>query len=173
MPSEGYATIGLKPAILAKLQKITDEYYPGMFVPSALIIMMNEVKRGYYMVDACTIKEDFDGRYTSLTIRSDVKAWLDDNYERYKDEYGRKYKANSFTQFASYFMLNMFESKAKSQNFVLKLKEADFAWLETEYQKRKQEYRTKYSIYTFEQFADVFLKELLDRINEAKRVLTV
>jgi hypothetical protein len=173
VPSQGYATIGLKPAILAKLQKITDEYYPGMFVPSALIIMMNEVKRGYYTVDACTIKEDFAGRYTSLTIRSDVKAWLDENYEKCKDEYGRKYKVNSFTQFASYFMLNMFESKAKSQNFVLKLKEADFAWLEAEYQKRKQEYRTKYSVYTFEQFADAFLKELLDKVNEAKRVLTI
>jgi hypothetical protein len=173
VPSQGYATIGLKPAILTKLEKITDEYYPGMFVPSALIIMMNEVKRGYYTVDACTIKEDFAGRYTSLTIRSDVKAWLDANYEKYKEEYNRKYKANSFTQFASYFMLNMFESKAKSQNFILKLKEADFAWLEAEYQKRKQEYRTKHSVYTFEQFADVFLKELLDRVNEAKRVLTV
>lgn len=173
MPSQGYATIGLKPAILTKLQKITDEYYPGMFVPSALIILMNEVKRGYYMVDACTIKEDFAGHYTSLTIRSDVKSWLDENYEKCKEEYSRKYKATSFTQFASYFMLNMFESKAKSQNFVLKLKEADFAWLEAEYQKRKQEYSTNHSIYTFEQFADVFLKELLDRLNEAKRVLTV
>ncbi|HEX9678239.1 hypothetical protein [Nitrososphaera sp.] len=173
MPSQGYATIGLKPAILTKLQKITDEYYPGMFVPSALIILMNEVKRGYYMVDACTIKEDFAGHYTSLTIRSDVKNWLDENYEKCKEEYSRKYKATSFTQFASYFMLNMFESKAKSQNFVLKLKEADFAWLEAEYQKRKQEYSTNHSIYTFEQFADVFLKELLDRLNEAKRVLTV
>jgi len=173
VPSQGYATIGLKPAILTKLQKITDEYYPGMFVPSALIILMNEVKRGYYMVDACTIKEDFAGHYTSLTIRSDVKNWLDENYEKCKEEYSRKYKATSFTQFASYFMLNMFESKAKSQNFVLKLKEADFAWLEAEYQKRKQEYSTNHSIYTFEQFADVFLKELLDRLNEAKRVLTV
>lgn len=173
MPSQGYATIGLKPAILTKLQKITDEHYPGMFVPSALIIMMNEVKRGYYTVDACTIKEDFAGHYTSLTIRSDVKAWLDENYEKSKEEYSRKYKASSFTQFASYFMLNMFESKAKSQNFVLRLKEADFAWLEAEYQKRKQEYRTEHSVYTFEQFADVFLKELLDRVNEAKKVLTV
>jgi hypothetical protein len=173
VPSQGYATIGLKPAILTKLQKITEEYYPGMFVPSALIILMNEVKRGYYMVDACTIKEDFAGHYTSLTIRSDVKNWLDENYEKCKEEYSRKYKATSFTQFASYFMLNMFESKAKSQNFVLKLKEADFAWLEAEYQKRKQEYSTNHSIYTFEQFADVFLKELLDRLNEAKRVLTV
>jgi hypothetical protein len=173
VPSKGYATIGLKPAILARLQKITDEFYPGMFLPSALIILMNEVKRGYYTVDACNIKEDFGGRYTSLTIRSDVKAWLDENYEKYKDEYNHKYRANSFTQFASYFMLNMFESKAKSQNFILKLKESDYRWLEEEYQKRKQEYRAKYSVFTFEQFADVFLKELLEKMNQAKKVLTV
>ena len=125
MPSQGYATIGLKPAILAKLEKITDESYPGMFIPSALIIMMNEIKRGYYVVDIHNIKEDFGGRYTSLTIRSDVKTWLDENYEKYKDEYNRKYRANSFTQFASYFMLNMFESKVQSQGFVVKLKEAE------------------------------------------------
>ena len=43
MPTEGYATIGLKPAIFAKLQKLTDEYYPGMILPSALIIIMNEI----------------------------------------------------------------------------------------------------------------------------------
>lgn len=173
MPSPGYATIGLKPAILAKLEKITEEHYPGMFIPSALIIMMNEIKRGYYTVDMYSIKEDFGGRYTSLTIRSDVKAWLDENYEKYKEDYARRYHASSFTQFASYFMLNMFESKAKSQNFIIRLKEADFRWLEEEYQKRKQEYRVKYSVFTFEQFADVFLKQLLDRMNEAKRILTL
>lgn len=173
MPSQGYATIGLKPAILTKLQKITDEYYPGMFLPSALIIIMNEVKRGYYIVDTCTIKEDFGGRYTSLTIRSDVKMWLDENFAKYKEVYSQKYRANSFTQFASYFMLNMFESKAKSQSFIVKLKESDFRWLEEEYQKRKQEYRQKYSVLTFEQFTDVFLKQLLDRVSEAKRVLTL
>jgi len=173
VPSQGYATIGLKPAILARLEKITNEHYPGMFIPSALIIMMNEIKRGYYIVDMHNIKEDFGGRYTSLTIRSDVKTWLDENYERYKDEYNRRYRASSFTQFASYFVLNMFESKAKSQNFVVKLKEADFRWLEQEYHARKQEYRAKYSVFTFEQFADVFLKQLLDRVNEAKKALTL
>jgi len=172
VPGHGYATIGLKPAILAKLQKVSDEYYPGMFLPSALIIMMNEIKRGYYIVDMCNIKEDFGGRYTSLTVRSDVKGWIDENYENLKEEYNRKYRASSFTQFASYFILNMFESKTKMQNFVVKIKESDYRWLEEEYQKRKQEYKTRYSIYTFEQFADFFLKELLGRVNEAKKALT-
>jgi hypothetical protein len=172
VPSQGYATIGLKPAILTRLQKDTDEFYPGMFLPSALIIMMNEVKRGFYSVEMHNIKADFSGRYTSLTIRSDVKAWLEENYEKLKDDYDRKYKANSFTLFAGVFMLNMFESKAAAQDNVVRIKEADFRWLAEEYEKRKQEYRAKYGVQSFEQFADVFLKELLEKVNAAKKLLT-
>ena len=62
VPSQGYATIGVKPAILTKLQKSTDEYYPGMFLPSALIIIMNEIKRGYYSIEIHNITVDFSGR---------------------------------------------------------------------------------------------------------------
>jgi hypothetical protein len=174
VPSQGYATIGLKPAILAKLQKDTNEFYPGMFLPSALIIMMNEIKkRGYYSVQMHNINADFSGLYTSLTMRSDVKSWLEENYENLKEEYDIKYKTNSFTQFAGIFMLNIFESKAAAQNNVIRLKEADFRWLAEEYGKRKQEYKAKHGIYTFEQFADVFLKELLDKVNAAKKILTI
>lgn len=173
MPSQGYATIGLKPAILAKLQKDTDEFYPGMFLPSALIIMMNEIKRGYYSVQMHNINADFSGLYTSLTMRSDVKSWLEENYEKLKDEYDTKYKTKSFTQFAGIFSLNMFESKAAAQNNIIRLKEADFRWLVEEYGKKKQEYKAKYGVYTFEQFADVFLKELLDKVNAAKKILTI
>ena len=173
MPSQGYATIGLKPAILAKLQKDTDEFYPGMFLPSALIIMMNEIKRGYYSVEMHNINADFSGVYTSLTIRSDVKYWLEENYENLKEEYDTKYKTNSYTQFAGIFMLNIFESKAAAQNNIIRLKEADFRWLVEEFGKRKQEYKAKYGVYTFEQFADVFLKELLDRLNAAKKILAI
>jgi tRNA(Met) C34 N-acetyltransferase TmcA len=172
VPSKGYATIGLKPAVLSKLQKDTDEFYPGMFLPSALIIMMNEVKRGFYSVEMQNIKADFSGRYTSLTIRSDVKEWLEESYGKLKDDYDRKYKANSFTQFASVFMLNTFESKAAAQGNVIRLKESDFRWLVDEYEKRKLEYKTKHGVQNFEQFADLFLKELLDRVSEARRVLT-
>lgn len=173
MPSQGYATIGLKPAILAKLQKDTDEFYPGMFLPSALIIMMNEIKRGYYSVEMHNINADFSGVYTSLTIRSDVKYWLEENYENLKEEYNTKYKTNSYTQFAGIFMLNIFESKAAAQNNIIRLKEADFRWLVEEFGKRKQEYKAKHGVYTFEQFADVFLKELLDRLNAAKKILAI
>jgi len=173
LPSQGYATIGLKPAILAKLQKDTDEFYPGMFLPSALIIMMNEIKRGYYSVEMHNINADFSGVYTSLTIRSDVKYWLEENYENLKEEYDTKYKTNSYTQFAGIFMLNIFESKAASQNNIIRLKEADFRWLVEEYGKRKHEYKAKHGIYTFDQFADVFLKELLGKVNAAKNILTI
>jgi len=173
LPSVGYATIGLKPAILGKLQKDTDEFYPGMFLPSALIIMMNEIKRGYYSVGMHSIKADFSGVYTSLTIRSDVKTWLEENHKKLNEEYARKYMANSFTQFAGIFMLNTFESKAAAQNNVIKLKEADFRWLVEEYGKRRDEYKSKHGVYTFERFADIFLKDLLDKVNAAKKILTV
>ena len=143
-----------------------------MFLPSALIIMMNEVKRGFYSMEMHNIKADFSGRYTSLTIRYDVKLWLEENYERSKDDYDRKYKANSFTQFAGAYMLNMFESKAAAQDNVIRIKEADFRWLVEEYENRKLEYKAKYSVQSFEQFADVFLKELLEKVNAAKKLLT-
>ncbi|HKC78892.1 MAG TPA: hypothetical protein VKB83_02225 [Nitrosopumilaceae archaeon] len=173
MPSQGYGTIGLKPAIISELQKDADEYYPGMFLPSALIIMMNEIKRKYYTVGMYNIKIDFSGRYTSLTVRSDVKEWFEANYEILKEKYEKKYRANNFTKFASIFMLNMFESKAVSQNNIIKLKEADFTWLISEYNQRKREYETEYGVKTFERFADVFLKDLLERINSAKKILTL
>ena len=70
-------------------------------------------------------------------------------------------------------MLNIFESKAASQNNIIRLKEADFRWLVEEFGKRKQDYKAKHGVYTFEQFADVFLKELLDRLNAAKKILAI
>lgn len=173
MPSQGYGTIGLKPAIISTLQNATDEYYPGMFLPSALIIMMNEIKREYYEVGMHNIKIDFSGRYTSLTVRSDVKIWFEENYKILKEKYEKKYKANNFTKFASIFMLNMFESKAVSQNNMIRLKEADFNWLKSEYSQRKKEYEVKYGVRTFEHFADIFLKEILERINSAKKILSL
>ena len=70
-------------------------------------------------------------------------------------------------------MLNMFESKAVSQNNIIKLKDADFTWLISEYNQRKKEYETEYGVKSFERFADVFLKDLLERINSAKKILTL
>lgn len=173
MPSKGYETIGLKPAILKQLQIETDKYYPGMFVPSALIMMMNEVKRGDYYVKMHNIKIDFSGSYTSLTMRSDVKVWLEENYNNLIDEYAEKYKIRNFTRFVSVFLINMFESKRNSQQYIIKLKESDFRWLEEEYKKRKEEYKLKYNILNFDNFADFFVKELLKKFNAAKEILTI
>jgi hypothetical protein len=173
VPSDGYSTIGLKPAILVKLQEATDRYYPGMFIPSTLIIMMNEIKRGYYQVGMHGIRPDFSGHYTSLTIRSDVKSWLQENYTNLQEHYGRKYGTNSFTQFACVFMLNMLESKAGIQGNTLRIRESDFLWLMDKYNEKKQHYQHKYGTQTFEQFTDVFLREILEKIDAAKRILSV
>lgn len=173
MPSNGYSTIGLKPDMLTKLQKATDDYYPGMFIPSTLIIIMNEIKRGHYSVNMYNVMPDFTGRYTSVTIRSDVKSWLEDNYATLREEYAKKYGINSFTQFACVFMLNILQSKAKIQNYVLKLRESDFLWLIDIYNEKKQHYHHQNGTHTFEEFADVFLKEILEKVNAAKRILTI
>ncbi len=53
-----------------------------MFLPSTLIIIMNEIKRGYYSVESHKIKLDLSGRYNTITIRSDVKEWLVENHEK-------------------------------------------------------------------------------------------
>lgn len=171
MPGQGYSTIGLKPVILEKLHNVTDEYFPGMFLPSTLIIMMNEIKRGYYTVNFHKLKLNLEGNYNSITIRSDVKEWLEENYMAFGEEYQKKYRVKSFAQFLSYFLVNMFQSKAEAQNHVIKLKASDFKWLIEEYKKR-QEILSKNDNQTFDQFAGDFLKELLSKVNEAKKILT-
>lgn len=173
MPTKGYATIGLKPSILNKLQVATDEYYPGMFLPSALIIMMNEIKRGQYSVEEHNLKLDFSGVYTSLTIRLDVKTWLKENYEIHKEEYITRYKLRNFTQFAGIFMINVFESKSKTNRFLIRLKEADFLWLEDEYKKRKENYKKQFGTIDFDKFADIFIKDLFDKLNYARKILSM
>lgn len=172
MPGQGYSTIGLKPSIIKKLHDITDEYFPGMFIPSTLIIMMNEVKRGYFSIDLHDIKVDLDGRYNSITIKSDVKQWLEENYSKFGIEYKKKYNIKSFAQFLSYFLLNMLESKSEAQNHVIKLKAADFKWLIEEYRKRQKSSKEQ-SSQTFESFSNEFLKELLKKVNEAKKILSI
>lgn len=133
---------------------------------------MNEIKHGYYTVDAHNLNLDLMGRYNSITIRSDVKEWLGENYKNFAEEYNQKYRSKSFAQFLSYFLANMFESKAEAQNHVIKLKASDFKWLIAEYKKRHQDKDIQKDTQTFERFADEFLKELLEKVNEAKRVLS-
>jgi hypothetical protein len=172
MPGQGYSTIGLKPVILDKLHNITDEYFPGMFLPSTLIIMMNEIKRGYYTVNTHNLRLNLEGNYNSITIRSDVKVWLEENYSIFEEEYNKKYRVKSFAHFLSYFLMNLFQSKIEAQNHVIKFKASDFKWLIEEYKKQQASLNNKNDNQTFDQFASDFLKELLNRVNEAKKILT-
>ena len=173
MPGKGYSTIGLKPDLLARLHNITNTYYPGMFLPSTLIIMMNEVKRGYYSVNFHNVKLDLSGRYNSITIRLDVDDWLKKNYNELKEKYEQKYHVKCFTTFTSYFLANLFESKLDAQNHVIRLKESDFEWLQKEYVKFKVDSNLQYSIPTFEKFADACLNELFNKIKAAQEILTL
>ena len=133
---------------------------------------MNETKRGVYKVEPYEIRIDLSGRYNSVMVRSDVKEWLEKNYELLKDDYKERYKVENFTQFISYFLINTFESKRDSQKNVIQLNESEFTWLHSEYKKRRKEYVQKYDIRTFERFADMYIKQLLEKVQEAKKILS-
>lgn len=66
-------------------------------------------------------------------------------------------------------MINMFESKTDAHRYIVKLKESDFPWLEQEYARRKEEYRKKFGVNSFEKFADVFIKDIFEKLNSAKK----
>ncbi len=170
MPGKGYSTFGMKPVITTRLQEATDKSYPGMFLPSTLIIIMNEIKRGYYSVESHKIRLDLSGRYNTITIRSDVKEWLLENHEKLGKEYEEKYNVKCFTKFVSYFIINMLESKSDAQNHSISLKESDFDWLQEEYKKQRKSLE---GIASFERFADVYINDLLGKIKAAKEILTL
>ena len=172
MPGKGYSTIGLKPAVTSRLQNLTDTFFPGMFLPSTLIILMNEIQLGHYTVDEHKISLDLSGRYNTLTIRSDVKDWLNANFDLLGKEYERKYNIKCFANFVSYFLTNLFESKFDAQNHIIRLKESDFNWLRDEYGKQRTNKIISRDI-TFERFADSYINEILDRIKQAKKLLTM
>jgi hypothetical protein len=173
MPGKGFSTIGLKSDLIERLQNITNTYYPGMFLPSTLIIMMNEVKRGYYSISFHNIKLYSTGRYNSITIRLDVADWLKENYKELKEKYEQKYHVKCLSVFTSYFLANLFESKLDAQNHAINLKESDFEWLQEEYMKFKSASKQEYQIPTFEKFADVYLNELFKKIKAAQEILTL
>ena len=170
MPGKGYSTVGMKPVITTRLQEATDKSYPGMFLPSTLIIIMNEVKREYYSVESHKIKLDLSGRYNTITIRSDVKEWFVENHEKLGEEYEERYNVKCFTKFVSYFIINMLESKSDAQNHSISLKESDFNWLQEEYKKQKNNLQ---GVSGFERFADIYINDLLGKIKAAKEILTV
>jgi hypothetical protein len=170
MPSKGYATVGLKPSIINRLQDITDKNYPGMFLPSTLIMMMNEVKKGYYSVESHNIKLDLTGHYNTITIRSDIQEWLEKNQEKLGEEYEKKYRAKCFTKFVSYFIVNLLESKYEANNRSINLKESDFIYLQKEYQRHKE---FSHEGLGFEKFVDDYINELFGKIKTSKEILTI
>ena len=172
MPAKGYSTIGMKPSVISKLQDVTDRNYLGMFLPSTLIIMMNEIKAERYQVHSHKLQLDLTGRYNSITVRSDVKEWLQENYKVLSQEYQEKYRITCFTKFVSYFLFNMIESKNDTQNNTLNLKETDFKFLHKEYQKQKKILKNEMKL-NFEQFVDKYISELFSKMEMAKKVLTV
>ena len=173
MPGKGYSTVGMKPAITTRLQEATDMNYPGMFLPSTLIIMMNEVKRGYFTVESHDIKLDLTGHYNTITIRSDVQSWLEENQEKLGEEYEQKYRAKSFTKFVSYFIINMLESKFESHNHSINLNGSHFEWLQEEYLKQKRNPEFSREVPSFERFVDMYINTLFDKIKAAKKILTL
>jgi len=172
MPGKGYSTIGVKPAVMEKLHQITDRNYLGMFLPSTLIIMMNEVKAGRYTIRTRKLRLDLTGRYNTITIRSDIKEWLKSSYEENKEKYLELYNVKCFTKFVSYFIVNMIESKNDLENNALKMNEGDFKWLRDEYKKRRKT-TAKYRTANFEQFVDGFVSEIVEKVRTARQVLTV
>jgi len=173
MPGKGYATVGMKPVIITKLQEITDKSYPGMFLPSTLIIMMNEVKRGYYSIEPHNIRLDLSGRYNTITIRSDVQEWFDENHEKFGEEYEEKYRVKCFTKFVSYFIVNMLESKNDARNNLISLKESNYEWLQEEYRKQTNNVNNPNEIISFERFVDIYVNNLFGKIKAAKEILTL
>lgn len=133
---------------------------------------MNEVQLGYYSVDMHRLSLDLSGRYNTLTIRSDVKQWLNNNFELLGEDYKQKYDVKCFANFLSYFLANLFESKFDSQNHVIRLKESDFEWLQVEY-KKQQKNKIKTKQITFERFADSYVNEILIKIKQARELLTL
>lgn len=173
MPGQGYSTLGLKPSTISLLANVTNAFYPGMFFPSTLIILMNEVKMGRYTVDAHKIVIDLSGRYNTLTIRSDVKEWIDENYELHIKEYEKKYRVKCFSHFISYFLANLFASKFDSQGNVIRLQESDFGWLHTEYENYKVKLNGSSKSTTFDRFADQYINNILSKMRTAKEILSV
>ncbi len=173
MPGRGYSTLGLKPDVLSRLTHVTDVFYPGMFFPSTLIILMNEVKMKRYTVEMHRIKMDMTGRYNTLTIRSDVKEWLDSSYEKYGEEYEQEYRIKCFSHFITYFLSNLFESKFNSQGNVIKLQESDFKWLQDEYRiYRNKDRNNRKNPASFDRFADAYVNEILCKMRMAKEILS-
>lgn len=130
------------------------------------------MKLGYYSLESHKVAVNLSGRYSTLTVRSDVKEWLEENYSLLRAEYEKRYNIKCFAHFVGYFLANLFESKFASQHNVIRLKESDFVWLQNEYQKYCKSIRSRSERMSFERFADFYINELFHKIKTAKEILT-
>lgn len=190
MPGRGYSTLNLKPRILAMLANVTDTFYPGMFFPSTLIMLMNEVKLGRFAVAVHDYKMDLTGRWSTLTIRADIKEWIEQNYDESGAEYRARYGTKLRSEFVGLFLFNLFESKYESQGSVIRLRESDWKWLRAEYERQKTSREwfqgmaqhhdsaerapkpTDGAPVTFDAFASAYVREMLFRMRVAKKLLS-
>jgi len=155
MPNKGFHIIPIKSITIERLQKIIDEMYPGMFIPSTLIMMMNEIKKKNYVIFTHRQNLDLPGSYVSITIRSDVHKWLKNNFKIFAYEYEKKYQIKRFAKFVNYFILNMVDSKIHSQNMSINLNELNFNLLQTVYKKQKKNLQKL----TFEDFVNIHIRD--------------
>lgn len=164
MPNKGFHTISIKSITIKKLQKITDEMYSEMFLPSTLIMIMNEIKKKNYIMFTHRQNVDLPGRYVHITIRSDVYEWLKENFKIFAGEYEKKYQIKYFTKFVNYFILNMVDSKIHSQKMSINLNELNFNQLQTEYKKQKKNPQKL----TFDEFVNIYMRDLFTNIEKNK-----
>ena len=163
MPKEGFATIAIKPTTNEKLQKITDQIH-SMFIPSTLIMLMNEIKNKEYDVHQHNQSSDLRGNYIAITIRDDVIEWFEEKFEEFGEEYESKYEIKKFTKFVNYFILNMIESRIDFQNQSIHLNTSNFVWFQNKYQKQKKNLHDL----TFEEFTNIYIGDLLSKIDKEK-----
>ena len=163
MPRVGFTTIALKPITNERLQKMTDQMH-SMFIPSTLIMLMNEIRNGEYNICSHGLSLDLPGNYISITIRNDVNEWLRQKFKEFAKEYKEKYQAKHFTKFMNYFILNMLESKIDSKIQSVNLDQSNFVWLQKKYQKQKKNLQGL----TFEEFTNIYIRNLFSEIDKEK-----
>ena len=165
MPKKGFFSISVKPVTIKKLQKLTDTIH-SVFVPTTLIMMMNEIESGNYSIHSHKLSLDLSGTYVVITIRADVYEWLEKNFEKFAGEYEKKYQVKrfKFTKFVNYFILNMLESKYDSQSQTIDLDDSNFGWLQREYQKQKKNLQDV----SFEDFTNIYIHDLFTKIEKER-----
>jgi len=162
MPKKGFFSISVKPVTIEKLQKLTDTVHT-MFVPTTLVMMMNEIENGNYAIHSHKLGLDLSGTNVVITIRADVYEWLGKNFSKFAGEYEKKYQVKQFkfTKFVNYFILNVLESKYDSQSQSVDLDDSNFDWLQSEYKNNLQDI-------SFEDFTNIYIRDLFTKIEKER-----